>query len=112
MAAITEQRQGAVVVLRPEAPLILEDAIAFGARAAEVAGPAMGRVVIDLSNAPYIDSTGLEALLDLSDRLESRGQTLRLAGLSATIREVLELTGLQSRFEYFADTNTAVRSFL
>jgi len=101
-----------VVVLRPESPLLQDDVAAFISRAAEVAGPAMGRIVIDLTNAPYIDSAGLEALLDLSDLLEARGQTLRLAGASGTVREVLELTGLHAHFEYFADTNTAVRSFL
>lgn len=112
MAAITEQRQGAVMVLRPESPLVQDDAGAFSRRAAEVAGPAMGRVVVDLTNAPYIDSAGLEALLDLAELLEGRGQTLRLAGVSGTVREVLDLTGLLSRFEYYPDTNTAVRSFL
>ncbi|MEM1356157.1 MAG: STAS domain-containing protein [Planctomycetota bacterium] len=112
MAAITELRQGAVVVLRPEAPLVQDDAGAFSTRATEVAGPAMGRVVIDLSTAPYIDSAGLESLLDLSDLLETKGQTLRLCDVSGTVRDVLDLTALLPRFEYFADTNTAVRSFL
>lgn len=92
--------------------MVQEDALAFGGRAANVAGPALGRVVIDLSAAPYVDSVGLEALLDLSDQLEACGQTLRLACVSATVREVLDITGLTHRFEYFDDTNTAVRSFL
>lgn len=112
MAQLTEQRQGAVVVLKPEGPIVQDDAEAFTGRARELAGPALGRVVIDLSAAPYLDSAGLEALLDLAELLEDRGQTLRLAGVSATVREVLDITALTPRFEYFADTNTAVRSFL
>ena len=112
MEGIYEQRHGAVTVLKPEGPLLQEQAAAMGENTVKRIRGMLGRLVIDLSASPYIDSTGLEALLDLADEMDQCGQTLRLAGVSATIREVLDLTGLTNRFEYHDDTNLAVRSFL
>ena len=112
MSAVIEQQHGAVVVMKPEGPLIQEQAEALGHAALNKAQAMLGRLVVDLSNAPYIDSVGLETLLDLADVLEGCGQTLRLAAVSQTITEVLDLTGIISRFEYHDDANLAVRSFL
>ena len=112
MPGITEQRHGAVAVLKPDGPCIQEQAQSLSESALQKVRPLMGRVVIDLSASPYVDSLGLETLLDLADEMDQCGQTLRLAGVSATVREVLGLTGLTNRFEFHDDANLAVRSFL
>jgi anti-anti-sigma factor len=112
MPGITEQRHGAVAVVKPDGPCIQEQAQALSEAALARVRPMMGRVVIDLSASPYVDSIGLESLVDLADAMDRCGQTLRLAGVSATVREVLDLTGLTNRFEFHDDTNLAVRSFL
>lgn len=112
MAGFTEQRHGAVVVVKPDGPLVQDDANAISTALLGRARDLLGRITIDLSASPYVDSIGLETLLDLADELDACGQTLRLAGVSATVREVLELTGLISRFEFHEDANTAVRSFM
>lgn len=112
MTGVSEQRHGAVAVLKPDGPCIQEQAEALNQAALPKVRPLMGRVVIDLSASAYVDSLGLETLLDLADEMDKCGQTLRLAGISATVREVLDLTGLTNRFEYHDDANLAVRSFL
>ncbi len=112
MPGITEQRHGAVVVVKPSGPLVLEDASALSQATLGRARELLGRLTIDMSAAAYIDSVGLETLLDLADELDACGQTLRLAGVSQTVREVFDLTGLTNRFEYHDDVNLAVRSFL
>lgn len=112
MPGLSEQRHGAVTVIKPEGPFINEQAESVGESTIRRVRPMLGRLVIDLSSSPYIDSLGLETLLDLADEMDKCGQTLRLASASATIREVLDLTGLTNRFEYHDDANGAVRSFL
>lgn len=112
MPGVSEQRQGAVTVIKPEGPLVQEQAQNVGTSTMPRVRPLLGRLVIDLSASPYIDSIGLETLLDLADEMDRCGQTLRLASVSATVQEVLSLTGLTNRFEYHDDTNLAVRSFL
>jgi anti-anti-sigma factor len=109
---ITEQTKGAVKVLRPRGPLVQTDADDFKRRATETARSAMGRLVIDASGIPYVDSRGLEVLAELSDELAAGGQTLRLCGVNETLREVLDLTDLSALFEHHEDANSAVRAFL
>ncbi len=109
---IAESRQGAVTVLKPMGPLVQADAAQFRDGVGDATGRSMGRLVIDASQIPYVDSQGLEALLAASDLLGAGGRTLRLCGVSETVREVLDLTGLAERFEIFEDPTQAVRSFL
>ena len=109
---ISEQHQGAVTVLKPDGPLLESDAAQFKTTAVQVLQATLGRVVIDMSAIPFVDSKGLEALLDVTDEMAHSGQSLKLCATNKTVREVLELTELVSLFEHFDDMNSAVRSFL
>jgi anti-sigma B factor antagonist len=109
---ISEQRSGAVTVLRPEGPLLEADAVAFKQTLMKTLGASLGRFVVDMSAVPYVDSKGLEALVEVTEEMSRSGQALRLCAQNKTVREVLELTDLASMFDHFEDTNTAVRSFL
>ncbi len=72
----------------------------------------MGRLVVDVSEVPYVDSLGLEILADAASQLQRTGQTLRLSGANETLRTVFEITELHGQFDHYQDINTAVRSFL
>lgn len=99
-------------MLRAVGALSGEDVPAFTQRGDTLISQSLGRFVVDASRMTFVDSNGLEALLDLSEQLEQTGQALRLCGVSETLREVLEITGLSGSFEFYADVNSAVRSFL
>ena len=109
---IHEHLQGAVTVLRPEGPLIESDAAVLKQRLLQTLSASLGRFVVDMSTIPYVDSKGLEALVEVTEEMGRSGQALRMCGANKTVREVLELTDLASHFEHFQDANTAVRSFL
>jgi len=59
-----------------------------------------------------MDSTALNGLVAAADEMAARGTRLKLVAVSPTCREVLELTGLSQRFQFFEDPQDAVRSFL
>jgi anti-sigma B factor antagonist len=109
---ILEQPQGAVIVLKPQGPLVQADAEQFRTRMFEQIRRSLGRVLIDASAIPFMDSAGLEALADVSEEMSRGGQALKLCGANDTVREVLELTDLASQFEHFEDILSGVRSFL
>ncbi len=109
---IQEQKQGAVTVIRPIGPLTESDAEQFLERLRQVHTQTTGRFVVDASSVPYVDSRGLEALLDANDQLAESGRSLKLCGVNETLREVLDLTELGPMFEQFDDSSSAVRSFL
>ncbi len=109
---ITEERHGAVTVVKPNGPLVGEDAEKLRARLEEAIRRSLGRLVLDSTAIAFVDSAGLEALYDVSDLLAASGQSLRLVGVNETVREVFDLTDTASRFECFGDVQSAVRSFL
>ena len=109
---IKETRQGAVTIMAPGGPLVESDVPVFSARLQAVASRSLGRFILDLSGVPYVDSTGLEALYDAAENAGASGVPLKVSGVNETIREVMDLTEIDSMFEHFAEPNDAVRSFL
>jgi anti-sigma B factor antagonist len=109
---IKEQKYGAVLVVRPEGPLKGDDAEAFKNRMTRALGESLGRCVVDASAIKFIDSKGLEALVEVNETVSQTGCLLKLCGANDTVREVLDLTQLASLFEQYDDLNSAVRSFL
>lgn len=59
-------------------------------------------VIVDFTEATYIDSSGLGALVSLNRRLRDAGGDLRLVGLSDELRTLFELTRLDALFPLFA----------
>ena len=109
---IIETKQGAVTVVKPTGPLTQNDATEFKQAAMKVLESNLGRMLVDMSAIPFVDSVGLEALVDLTEEMTRSGQMLKLCAANKTLREVLTLTGVSPMFEHFDDVNTAVRSFL
>jgi len=109
---IDETKHGAVTVLKPVGPLGSDDAVDFKRRTLETLGLTLGRFVLDVSQVPYADSAGLEALADVGKELSESGQALKLCAENETLREVLALTELGGLFEHYEDVAVAVRSFL
>jgi len=109
---LTEQERGAVKVLRPEGPLRGDEAEEFKDRLVELADANGGRCVVDASAVQFVDSKGLEALVDANEHILQTGRPLKLCGVNEIVRQVLDLTELSSEFEYYANVNAAVRSFL
>lgn len=109
---VLEQQQGAVTVVKPDGALVGADVKDFATALTHAADTNLGRCVVDLSGVPFVDSSGLEALLDATEHLAGGGRALKLCAVNKTIRQVLELTGLVSHFDHYDDVNSAIRSFL
>jgi anti-anti-sigma factor len=61
------------------------------------------RIIVDLRDATFIDSTTLSALLAGRNALSGERFT--------PVHQILDITGLRSEFAIFADVEDAVRSF-
>ena len=109
---IRTQRQGAVTIIRPEGPLLAAEAEQVKSTLLETASASLGRVVLDMEAIPFVDSRGLEVLVEVTEELSEGGQALKLCAANKTVREVMELTELAPLFEYFEDAGSAARSFL
>lgn len=109
---IDERQHGAVTVLRPRGPILEGDADGLVGRSREAWEASLGRFVLDASEVAYVDSRGLEALVEVTEMLSASGHALKLCGATETLRETLALTGLSGEFEHYEDVQVAVRSFV
>ncbi len=100
-----------ITVIKPNGPLAKADAEQFMGVAVEARGATSGRAVLDASSIPFVDSRGLEVLLDLTEGMQQDGEILRVVESNDTLREVLKLTGLANEFEFYDDTESAIESF-
>ncbi len=66
------------------------------------------RIVIDLSRATYIDSSGLAALILAMQKVEAYGGRFFLTGLHETMRSIFETSRLDQVFQIFPDVDTAL----
>ncbi len=106
------QKQGAVTIVRPDGALLEVDAEQVKTALLQTASANLGRVVLDMEAIPFVDSRGLEVLVEVSEELSEGGQVLKLCAANKTVREVLEITELAALFEHFEDASSAARSFL
>lgn len=56
-------------------------------------------VVADLSGVTFLDSSGLQALLDVKRALASEGGQLQLRALPRPVTVLLEMTGTRNTFD-------------
>jgi len=104
-------KQGIVDVIGGEAPLCanaLDDLNALFDQCLSLGPP---RLVLDMSAMPFIDSAGLEWLLDARDRCAESGGVMHLVSPNQLGREILQITGVRTEFEAFDDVLQAVGSF-
>lgn len=82
-------------VWRWNKPLDVKNAREFHARALEVMKPGQGgAVVLDLSDAVYMDACGLQLLVALAVQCLTRGRLFEIAKASYAIRRDMELAGV------------------
>lgn len=105
---IDEERRGSMTVIRPQGALVGADADGLHAHLTRAVEGNSCDIVLDASAVAFVDSHGLEVLADTTEHLIRNGRTLKLAGASPMLREVLDLTELAPMFEQFDDVDAAV----
>tara|TARA_Y100000815_G_scaffold268505_1_gene289709 strand:- start:112 stop:447 length:336 start_codon:yes stop_codon:yes gene_type:complete len=109
---IAESTHGAVNVLKPLEPVVGAGANELVARVEQAMPTALGRVAIDCGRVTHVDSPGLEAFVQIAERLANVGYALKLFAVNDTLREIFELTETAANFEFYVDLNAATRSYL
>jgi len=67
-------------------------------------------MILDLANVPYIDSVGLGSLVTAHVSHQKTGRCLVLAGVTARVSKVLEITNVKKFFMMFPTTWEAVEA--
>ena len=77
----------------------------------DLAGNGHKKLLLNLSEVSYIDSSGIGELVSGFTTLTNQGGQLKLVGLTKRVKDLLQITKLYTVFEVFDDEASAVRSF-
>ncbi len=69
------------------------------------------RIVLNLADVDYIDSSGIGELVSAYTTAKGRGGELKLLHLTKKVHDLLQLTKLYTVFDVYTDEGTALRSF-
>jgi anti-sigma B factor antagonist len=69
------------------------------------------RLVLNLADVDYIDSSGIGELVSAYTAVKNRGGELKLLHLTKKVHDLLQLTKLYTVFDVYTDEGTALRSF-
>lgn len=99
--------EGEEAVLSCQGRLTMTTAKALREAVETTVGKGSTRVVVDLSEVPFVDSSGLGALIAGLKRARQAGGDLRIAAPGEQVTTVLGLTNLDRVLRYYADVESA-----
>ena len=99
------------VVLRLKGELVLAEGEALKRALVELASRDRSRIVMDLTELSFVDSSGLGIMLWAMKNMRQRGGDVRLFGLTKMVKEVFEITELRQAFKVFETEKQALASF-
>lgn len=113
------RRTAHVTILDLTGRISLSEALAFGAGSSINLGEVIRklveaghtRILLNLRDVAYIDSSGIGDLFGAQASLQRQGAELRLLNPSKTVRDVLQLTRLDKFIEVKDDEQEAIQSF-
>lgn len=107
----TREKEG-IAILDLKGRLVVGDpSVRLRERIAVLGDEGKHRIILNLEDVDYIDSTGLGSMVICFTTLQKSGGALKLLNLNRRNIELLVLTKLSTVFEVFADEQDAVNSF-
>ena len=109
---ITNREVGGVMVVSLSGRLTLGDASATLRQSLkELVEGGKKKIVLNLGEVGYIDSSGLGELVSGFTTVKNQGGQLKLANLTQKVNDLLTITKLYTVFEVHNDEQAAVQSF-
>jgi len=109
---LTSRQVGDVTVVDAAGRITLgEGASVFRDTVRDLAAKGNKKLLINLSEVSYIDSSGIGEMVSAFTSVTNSGGQLKLIGLSKRVKDLLQITKLYTVFEAFDDETEAVRSF-
>ncbi len=109
---LTTHENGEVVIVDISGKLTLgEGTSALRTKIRELVAGGSRRIVLNLSNVTYMDSSGLGELIGSHTTLAIAGGEMKLLNLAGHVHDLLKVTKLVTVFEVFEDEASAVNSF-
>jgi anti-sigma B factor antagonist len=89
-------------------PLTMENVSPFMNAVRREDAPTM---ILDLTNVPYLDSSGLGSLVSACTSCAKAGRRMALTGVNKRVRKVFEITKVEQIFLMFPTLSDALEAF-
>ena len=66
------------------------------------------RLVLDMTNVGFINSTGLGFLVDIADQVTAESGSVSLVGVQPKVEMVLDMLGMKAFFQHFEKQEEAL----
>lgn len=109
---LTIRQVGDVTVIDAAGRITLgEGASTFRDSVKDLAAKGNQKLLLNLSDVNYIDSSGIGELVSSFTSVANAGGSLKLLNLTKRVQDLLQITKLYTVFEVFDDEAAALRSF-
>jgi len=109
---LTTRVNGDVSIVDASGKLTLgEETSALRTRIRELVAGGSKRIILNLADVSYMDSSGLGELIGAHTTVTTAGGEMKLLNLAKRVHDLLKITKLYTVFEAFEDEATAVSSF-
>lgn len=109
MLEMHELTRGEVIVVMPHGRIDTTTAPAFHGTVARLTTQAH-RVIVDFTDIQYVSSAGLREFLLLAKGLQGKGGKLALCAMSASVRQVFDVSGFSRIFKIVHDQDGALQA--
>src|ERR1700691_5321903 len=109
---MTDRIVDGVAVVAMEGRIVLgEESNSLREKVKSLLAAGQKKVVLNMNNVTYIDSSGLGTLVALNTTARGQGASLKLSNLGAKFQEILQVTKLVTVFEVYPSEAAAIGSF-
>jgi anti-sigma B factor antagonist len=109
--SLETRNQADIIIVHCQGRIVYRDEAAALSRLVSELITANGRVILDLSGVQSIDSAGIGELAFLQSLAQSLRAELKYAGANGMVRELLDLTNLNSVLEIHPSVCDALAAF-
>ncbi len=100
-----------VLILRADGGINSDNAAQFVRDLEALVDAGMSQIIVDCSGLQHISSYGIAVLLRIHKRLARHGGDVKLAGVHSTIVRVLQITRMDTFFDFYPDVDRARLAF-
>jgi len=109
---IKKTKIGVISYIEPETPIADEVVSQLRKAVDDCFKESEYKLVINFRSVPYIDSEGLETLLDILAEVRKKGGSIKLADPNTVCSDIFTAARFDSLFEIYTSADKAGRSFL
>lgn len=112
MGKITRSKIGVITYIEPEIPIAEEGVKELKKVVEECFKNKELKIIVNFHSVPYIDSEGLETLLDILEKVRKKGGSIKISDPNSICNDIFIATRFNTIFEIYSSKDRAGRSFL